>query len=80
MEMTRRGFMRAIAGVASVAGVSRGEGVPPLRVAGILPALRGQDVLATRDKGETPLPRRPGDYPGRVVPMWDICQQSKWSG
>jgi hypothetical protein len=27
----------------------RGEGVPPLRVAGVLPAVRGQDALATTD-------------------------------
>jgi hypothetical protein len=29
----------------------RGEGVPPLRDAGILPALRGQDVLGTKEQG-----------------------------
>jgi hypothetical protein len=30
---------------------------PPLRVAGILPASRGQDALDTKNKGETPSPR-----------------------
>jgi len=30
----------------------RGEGVPPLRVAGILPALRGRDALATKEHGQ----------------------------
>ncbi len=30
----------------------RGEGVPPLRVAGILPAIRGQDALATKEQGQ----------------------------
>jgi len=34
-----------------------GEGVPPLRVAGILPAIRGQDALATKNKGKMPSPR-----------------------
>ncbi len=29
----------------------RGEGVPPLRVAGILPAVRGQDALVTKEQG-----------------------------
>ncbi len=33
----------------------RGEGVPPLRVAGILPAIRGQDTLATREQGQDAL-------------------------
>ncbi len=36
---------------------NRGEGVPPLRVAGILPANRGQDALATKSKGKMPSPR-----------------------
>ena len=35
----------------------RGEGVPPLRVAGILPANRGQDALDTKSKGKMPSPR-----------------------
>ncbi len=44
----------------------RGEGVPPLRVVGVSPAMRGQDALATEkqgqdglatDKGGTPSPR-----------------------
>ncbi len=80
MEMTRREFMHVITGIVPAACVSRGEGVPPWRVAGILPAMRGQDALATEDKGETPSPRRLGEYPGEIVPMWDIRQQSKWSG
>jgi len=33
-------------------GSSRGEGVPPLRVAGILPAIRGQDALDTEEQGQ----------------------------
>ncbi len=33
-----------------------GEGVPPLRVAGILPAIRGQDALGTKSKGKMPSP------------------------
>jgi uncharacterized protein len=40
--------------------ISRGEGVPPLRPAGILPARReeqGQDALATKDKGGPPSPQ-----------------------
>ena len=72
--------MHAVAGVALVAGVSRGEGVPPLRVAGILRVLRGQDAHATEDKGGTPSPPCLGKYPGKVVPLGDIRQQSKWSG
>jgi hypothetical protein len=51
-----------------------------LRVAGILPAMRGQDALATEDKGETPSPRCLGTYPGEIVPLEDIRKQSKWSG
>ncbi len=35
--------------------VSRGEGVPPLRVAGILPALRGRDALDTKEQGQDAL-------------------------
>jgi len=37
----------------------RGEGIPPLRPAGILPAERdrGQDALATEDKGKMPSPQ-----------------------
>ncbi len=34
-----------------------GEGVPPLRVAGILPAVRGQDALGTKSKGKMPSPQ-----------------------
>jgi alanyl-tRNA synthetase len=34
----------------------RGEGVPPLRVVGILPAIRGQDALGTQSKGKMPSP------------------------
>ena len=36
-------------------GLLRGEGVPPLRVAGILPAIRGQDDLATNEQGQDDL-------------------------
>ncbi|OHB68325.1 MAG: hypothetical protein A2Y77_07535 [Planctomycetes bacterium RBG_13_62_9] len=32
--------------------VPRGEGVSPLRVAGILPAIRGQDALDTKEQGQ----------------------------
>jgi hypothetical protein len=75
MEMTRREFVRAVACVASAAGVSRGEGVSPLHLnsplAGILPASY---------KGGTPSPHWPAKYPGTVVPMREICKQSKWSG
>ena len=39
--------------------VRSGEGVPPLRVAGILPAMRGQDALATEDKAKMASPRMP---------------------
>jgi radical SAM superfamily enzyme with C-terminal helix-hairpin-helix motif len=39
--------------------VRGGEGVPPLRVAGILPAVRGQDALATNDKARMASPREP---------------------
>jgi len=80
MEMTRREFMHALTGMTSAACVIRGAGVPPWRVAGILPARRGQDARATEDKGETPSPHRLGKYPGEVVPLADIRQQSKWSG
>ncbi len=34
---------------------SRGEGVPPLRGAGILPAIRGRDALATKEQGQDAL-------------------------
>jgi DNA ligase (NAD+) len=33
----------------------RGEGVPPLRVAGILPAARGRDALDTKEQGQDAL-------------------------
>jgi hypothetical protein len=33
----------------------RGEGVPPLRVAGIVPAIRGQDALDTKEHGQDAL-------------------------
>jgi len=36
-------------------GVSRGEGVPPLRDAGILPALRGRDAIGTKEQGQDAL-------------------------
>ena len=79
MEMTRREFMGTIPG-AVAACVGRGEGVPPLssvarascpRIAGRMPATR---------KGGTPSPPCLGTYPGKVVPMGDIGEQSKWSG
>jgi hypothetical protein len=79
MEMTRRDFVGAIPGVV-VACVRRGEGVPPLRLAGILPVRRGKAILATEDKGGTPSPHGLREYPGEVVPMGDITKQSKWSG
>jgi transcription-repair coupling factor (superfamily II helicase) len=34
---------------------NRGEGVPPLRVAGILPAVRGRDALDTKEQGQDAL-------------------------
>jgi hypothetical protein len=78
--MTRRKFMRAITGMASVPYVIRGESVSPLssvarascpRIVGKMPATR---------KGETPSPPCPEKYPGQVIPLWDIGKQSKWSG
>jgi len=39
--------------------VRGGEGVPPLRVAGILPAKRGQDAIATEDKAKMASARSP---------------------
>ncbi len=36
----------------------RGEGVPPLRVAGILPAIRGRDAFDTKSKARMASPRR----------------------
>jgi len=36
-------------------GLIRGEGVSPLRVAGILPAIRGRDALATKGQGQDAL-------------------------
>ncbi len=36
----------------SADGVPRGEGVSPLRVAGVPPAVRGQDALATKEQGQ----------------------------
>jgi hypothetical protein len=38
----------------------RGEGVPPLRVAGILPAIRGQDARDTKEQGQDGLATRLG--------------------
>jgi len=39
-----------------IAGLGdRGEGVPPLRVAGILPAIRGRDALDTKEQGQDAL-------------------------
>jgi len=35
----------------------RGEGVPPLRVVGVPPAMRGQDALDTEDKGRMSSPQ-----------------------
>ncbi len=48
----------------------RGEGVPPLRVAGILPAVRGQDALATVPAVAPPTGRKVavvGSGPGGIV-------------
>jgi hypothetical protein len=39
----------------------RGEGVPPLRVAGILPAMRGQDALAAEDAAKMAATQTPYD-------------------
>jgi len=64
------------AAAATAGRIVRGEGAPPLRVAGILPAIRGRDALDTKSKGRMPSPR----YPGQIVPMGDIWGQSKWSG
>ena len=36
-------------------GLLRGEGVPPLRVAGILPAIRGPEALVTEEQGQDAL-------------------------
>jgi arylsulfatase A len=35
--------------------VRGGEGVPPVRVAGVLPAVRGRDALATKEQGQDAL-------------------------
>ena len=42
---------------------SRGEGVPPLPVAGILPALRGRDALDTEEQGQD----APATNHGKIV-------------
>ncbi len=39
----------------TVVAQPRGEGVPPLRVAGILPVIRGRDALATKEQGQDAL-------------------------
>ncbi|OHB62725.1 MAG: hypothetical protein A2Y77_14380 [Planctomycetes bacterium RBG_13_62_9] len=46
-------------------GLTRGEGVPPLRVAGILSAIRGQDALDTKEQGQDGL----ATYSRRQVPQ-----------
>jgi len=45
----------------------RGEGVPPLRVVGVSPAMRGQDALATEKQGQGSLATRKGGTPS----PWD---------
>ena len=51
---------------------ARGEGVSPLRVAGILPAIRGRDALDTKEQGQDALATRPRNnghapLPGRWI-------------
>jgi hypothetical protein len=75
MEMTRREFVRAVAGAASAAGASRDESISPLHLSS---PLAGKTPASY--KGGTPSPRQRVKYPGKVVPMGDIDQQSKWSG
>ena len=49
--IAKRGALPApVEGLATVFYVAKG--VPPLRVAGILPAMRGQDALATKEQGQ----------------------------
>jgi len=62
--MARRSFEK-ITGQ-GVVEIRRGEGVSPLRVAGILPAIRGQDALATEEQGQDALATKEVDY-GDVV-------------
>jgi arylsulfatase A-like enzyme len=58
----------------SSAPVRSGEGVPPLRGAGILPAKRGQDALATEDKAKMASPRAPaGIITNRPNVLFIIC-------
>ncbi len=45
-------FFPKVPGQGGSSGHARGEGVPPLRGAGILPAIRGQDALDTKKQGQ----------------------------
>jgi glutamate synthase (NADPH/NADH) small chain len=49
--------------VADWDGAARGEGVPPARAAGILPAVRGQDTLDTKEHGRDDLGATPAVAP-----------------
>jgi hypothetical protein len=92
MEMTRRRFVRAVAGAAAALCATGGEGVPPLRREAILASLcqasmhssrpknKGKMPSSRKSKGGTPSPRCLGKYPGEIVPTGDIFKQSKWSG
>ena len=59
MKRTTRLVVTAVFLAVCSVPLRSGEGVPPLRVAGILPAMRGQDGLATEDKGKMASPRTP---------------------
>jgi pyruvate dehydrogenase E2 component (dihydrolipoamide acetyltransferase) len=54
---------------AAAARPARGEGVPPLRVAGFQPAIRGQDALDTKSKGKMPSPQSAQATLGATVPL-----------
>jgi hypothetical protein len=52
------------------------EGVLPLRVAGILPAIRGRDALDTKEQGQDALgtrPRNDGHAPICGLPLAAAC-------
>ena len=49
-----------------MAGRTGGEGVPPLRVEGILPSNRGQDARATKEQGQDALATSASQYAGIV--------------
>ncbi|MBN1359646.1 MAG: 2-oxo acid dehydrogenase subunit E2 [Sedimentisphaerales bacterium] len=54
---------------AAQARPARGEGVPPLRVAGFQPAIRRQDALDTKSKGKMPSPQSAQATLGATVPL-----------